>query len=95
MTTSTMKMPASYSAIEAEEMTYLDGGASNAYQAFLDVGKVFNYIARIFSGARITPKFGYGSRAFFEKVRLPFFVGALIQCITARNFAPQNYEGKF
>ena len=50
MTTSTMKMPASYSAIEAEEMTYLDG-ASNAYQSFLDIGKVFNYIARIFSGA--------------------------------------------
>ena len=45
MTTSTMKMPASYSSIEAEEMTYLDGGTSNAYQAFLDVGKVFNYIA--------------------------------------------------
>ena len=42
MTTSTMKMPASYSAIEAEEMTY---------QSFLDIGKVFNYIARIFSGA--------------------------------------------
>ena len=57
MTTSTMKMPASYSTIEAEEMTYLDGGASNAYQSFLDIGKVFNYIARIFSG----------SRAFFEK----------------------------
>ena len=37
MTTSTMKMPASYSAIEAEEMTYLDGGANNAYQAFLDI----------------------------------------------------------
>ena len=51
MTTFTMKMPASYSTIEAEEMTYLDGGTSNAYQAFLDVGKVFNYIARIFSGA--------------------------------------------
>ena len=51
MTTSTMKMPASYSAIEAEEMTYLDGGANNAYQTFLDIGKVFNYIARIFSGA--------------------------------------------
>ncbi len=51
MTTSTMKMPASYSTIEAEEMTYLDGGASNAYQVFLDVCKVFNYIARIFSGA--------------------------------------------
>ena len=43
MTTSTMKMPASYSAIEAEEMTYLDGGASNAYQAFLDVGKAVSY----------------------------------------------------
>lgn len=51
MTTSTMKLPACYAAIDAEEMTYLDGGASNAYQAFLDVGKVFNYIARIFSGA--------------------------------------------
>ena len=46
MTTSTMKLPASYAVIDAEEMTYLDGGAS-----FLDVGKVFNYIARIFSGA--------------------------------------------
>ena len=51
MTTSTMKMPASYAAIETEEMTYLEGGANNAYQTFLDVGKVFNYIARIFSGA--------------------------------------------
>ena len=55
MTTATIKLPAAYAAIEAEEMTYLDGGAdtttNNAYQAFLDVGKVFNYIARIFSGA--------------------------------------------
>ena len=55
MTTSTMKMPASYSAIEAEEMTYLDGGAtsadSDAYKAFLNVGQVFNQLARIFSGA--------------------------------------------
>ena len=51
MTTSTMKLPASYAVIDAEEMTYLDGGASSAYQSFLDVGKVFNYIARIFSGA--------------------------------------------
>ena len=50
MTTS-MKLPANYAAIEAEEMTYLDGGASSAYDTFLDVGKVFNYIARIFSGA--------------------------------------------
>ena len=55
MTTSTMKMPASYSTIEAEEMTYLDGGAtiadSDAYKAFLNVGQVFNQLARIFSGA--------------------------------------------
>ena len=51
MTTSAMKLPASYAAIDAEEMTYLDGGAKSAYDTFLDVGKVFNYIARIFSGA--------------------------------------------
>ena len=51
MTTSTMKMPASYSTIEAEEMVYLDGGARDAYNSFLNVGKVFNAIARIFSGA--------------------------------------------
>ena len=48
---STMKLPANYASISEEEMVYLDGGTSNAYQAFLDVGKVFNYIARIFSGA--------------------------------------------
>mgnify|MGYP004570459145 FL=1 len=48
---STMKMPAAYTAIEEEELVYLDGGASDAYNTFLNVGKVFNYIARIFSGA--------------------------------------------
>ena len=46
-----MKLPACYAVIDENEMTYLDGGASNAYQSFLDIGKVFNYIARIFSGA--------------------------------------------
>ena len=55
MTTSTMKLPASYAVIDAEEMTYLDGGAtiadSDAYKAFLNVGQVFNQLARIFSGA--------------------------------------------
>ena len=51
MTTSTMKLPANYAAIDAEEMTYLDGGAKTAYDNFLDVGKIFNQIARIFSGA--------------------------------------------
>ena len=51
MTTSTMKLPASYAVIDAEEMTYLEGGAKSGYETFLDVGKMFNYIARIFSGA--------------------------------------------
>ena len=46
-----MKLPAAYTAIEEEELVYLDGGVSDAYNSFLNVGKVFNYIARIFSGA--------------------------------------------
>ena len=37
--------------ISEEEMVYLDGGASDAYNSFLNIGKVFNAIARIFSGA--------------------------------------------
>lgn len=48
---STMKLPANYAAINEEEMVYLDGGASTFYDNFLNVGKVFNSIARIFSGA--------------------------------------------
>ena len=48
---STIKLPASYAAISEEEMVYLDGGASDFYNSFLNVGKVFNAIARIFSGA--------------------------------------------
>lgn len=47
----TMKMPAKFVEIQEEEMVYLDGGVSDAYQTFLNVGKVFNYIARIFSAA--------------------------------------------
>ena len=43
---STMKLPANYASISEEEMVYLD-----AYNSFLNVGKVFNAIARIFSGA--------------------------------------------
>ena len=49
-----MKLPSAYAEITAEEMTYLEGGAaasSDAYNAFLNVGKAFNYLARIFSGA--------------------------------------------
>ena len=50
----TIKMPSAYVEIAAEEMTYLEGGAvatSEAYNTFLNVGKAFNYLARIFSGA--------------------------------------------
>ena len=49
-----MKLPSAYAEITAEEMTYLEGGAaasSDTYNAFLNVGKAFNYLARIFSGA--------------------------------------------
>lgn len=45
---STMKLPANYASISEEEMVYLDGGASDAYNSFLNIGKVFNAIARIF-----------------------------------------------
>ena len=48
---STMKLPANYASISEEEMGYLDGGARDAYNSFLNVGTVFNAIARIFSGA--------------------------------------------
>ena len=46
-----MKLPANYAVINEEEMVDLDGGASDLYNNFLNVGKVFNAIARIFSGA--------------------------------------------
>ena len=48
---STMKLPANYASISEGEMVYLDGGANDAYNSFLNIGKVFNAIARIFSGA--------------------------------------------
>lgn len=48
---SVMKLPANYAVINEEEMVYLDGGANDLYNNFLNVGKVFNAIARIFSGA--------------------------------------------
>ena len=51
----TMQLPAAYAVITEEEMTYLEGGAtitaSDAYTTFQNVGKAFNYLARIFSGA--------------------------------------------
>ena len=48
---SVMKLPANYAVINKEVMVYLDGAASDLYSNFLNVGKVFNAIARIFSGA--------------------------------------------
>ena len=35
---STMKLPANYASISEEEMVYLDGGASDAYNSFLNIG---------------------------------------------------------
>ena len=36
---STMKLPANYASISEEEMVYLDGGASDAYNSSLNVGR--------------------------------------------------------
>lgn len=48
-----IKMPASFAAIDENEMVYLQGGAdaseATAWDVFLNVGKLFNYIARVFS----------------------------------------------
>ena len=64
---STMKLPANYAVINEEEMVYLDGGAS-AYENFLNVGKVFNSIARIFSGASSIIHCQTRSQAIINKV---------------------------
>ena len=45
---SVMKLPANYAVINEEEMVYLDGGASDLYNDFLNVGKVFNAIEFLF-----------------------------------------------
>ena len=47
-----IKMPANFAAIDENEMVYLHGGATTeatAWDVFLNVGKLFNYIARVFS----------------------------------------------
>ena len=47
-----IKMPASFAAIDALVMVCLQGGApteATAWDVFLNVGKLFNYIARVFS----------------------------------------------
>ena len=47
-----IKMPANFAAIDENDMVYLQGGATpeaTAWDVFLNVGKLFNYIARVFS----------------------------------------------
>lgn len=47
-----IKMPAAFSEIAEEEMTYLTGGSiteTEGWQIFINVGQLFNYIARVFS----------------------------------------------
>lgn len=42
-----IKMPANFAAIDENEMVYLQGGATTeatAWDVFLNVGKLFNYI---------------------------------------------------
>ena len=47
-----IKMPANFAAIDETEMVYLQAGATieaSAWDAFLYVGKLVNYFARVFS----------------------------------------------
>ena len=47
-----IKMPAAFAAIDENEMVYLNGGSitdTGARKIFLNVGTLFNYVARIFS----------------------------------------------
>ena len=44
-----MRMPAQYTSIGDDEMVLLCGGETTAWQTFQDIGRVLNYVARIFS----------------------------------------------
>ena len=44
-----MQMPAQYMPIEGEELALLCGGETTVWQTFQDIGRVLNYVARIFS----------------------------------------------
>lgn len=44
-----MQMPAQYTFIGDDEMVLLCGGETTAWQTFQDIGRVLNYVARIFS----------------------------------------------
>lgn len=44
-----MQMPAQYTSIEGAELSMVYGGETTAWQTFQDIGRVLNYVARIFS----------------------------------------------
>lgn len=47
-----IKLPAAYAAIDENEMVYLNGGSitdTQGWLIFMNVGTLFNYIARVFS----------------------------------------------
>ena len=50
-----MRMPAQYTSIGDDEMVLLCGGETTAWQTFQDIGRVLNYVARIFSAGRASP----------------------------------------
>jgi len=54
MKTKDLRLPAAYTALGANEMIYLAGGAiedTDTWSTVLQIGKAFNYIARIFSAS--------------------------------------------
>lgn len=54
MKTNDLKLPAYYTALSAEESTFLSGGAiedTDTWSTVLTIGQAFNYIARIFSAS--------------------------------------------
>lgn len=47
-----IKLPATYAAIDENEMVYLSGGSitdTQGWLIFTNIGSLFNYIARVFS----------------------------------------------
>ena len=47
-----IKMPAAFAEIDENEMVYLNGGSitdTEGWQIFVNIGNLFNYIARVFS----------------------------------------------
>lgn len=54
MLNSEIKMPAAFSEIDENEMTYLTGGSitdTQGWLIFTNIGSLFNQIARVFSAA--------------------------------------------